>query len=52
MEKTIDDKIKILQTKIVVEKEPTAKQNLEKQMLVLRLRKQIEQLQKRIEQIN
>jgi hypothetical protein len=52
MEKTIDDKIKILQTKISVENEPNRKAELNKQLLTLRLRKQIETIQKRIEQLN
>jgi hypothetical protein len=51
MEKTIDDKIKVLQTKISVEHEPIRKEELNKQLLTLRLRKQIENIQKRIEQL-
>jgi len=51
MKQTIDDKIKVLQTRISVEKEPNKKAELNKQLLTLRLRKEIESIQKRIEQL-
>jgi predicted transcriptional regulator len=50
-ENTIADKIKVLQTKIQVERDPVAKQTLNKQLRVLQLKQEIEQIRKRIEQL-
>ncbi len=52
MKQTIDDKIKILQTRISVEHDPTQKQELNKQLQKLKLEKEIAFIRKRIDQIS
>ncbi len=52
MDNTIDDRIKILQTRISVEHHPTTRQELNKQLRVLQLKKEIEAIQKRIAQLS
>jgi hypothetical protein len=51
MENSIDKQIKIVQTKIQVEKDPKAKQNLNTQLRKLQLRKQISVIQQRIDSL-
>jgi len=48
---TTDDKIKIMATRIQVEKDPTKKQELQKHLRVLQFQKEIETIRKRIEQL-
>ena len=48
---TILDQIRVLQLRIQVEKDPTSKQELNKQLRVLQLKKEIEDIRKRIEQL-
>jgi hypothetical protein len=48
---TTDDKIRVLQIKIQVERDPTKKQELQKQLRVLQLHKEIENIRKRIKQL-
>lgn len=48
---TTIDKIKILNTRIQVERDPTKKQELHKQLRVLQYNKEIEDIRKRIEQL-
>lgn len=52
MKQTIDDKIKVLQTRISVEHDPTQKQELNKQLQKLKLEKEIELIRKRIEYLS
>jgi hypothetical protein len=47
----LEDKIRVKQTQLSVEKDPVRKQYLEKQLRKLQLRKEIEQIRKRIEQL-
>jgi hypothetical protein len=46
-----DDKIRLKQMQISIEKEPHRKQELQKQLQKLQLEKEIEQIKKRIEQL-
>ncbi len=48
---TISDKIRVMNTRIQVERDPVKKQELQKQLRVLQLNKQIEDIRKRIEQL-
>ncbi len=48
---TIQDKITVVQTKLQVERDPNKKQELQKQLRVLQLNKEIEDIRKRIEQL-
>lgn len=48
---TMEDKIRVMQVKIQVEKDPERKQELNKQLRVLQLNKQIEDIRKRIQQL-
>jgi hypothetical protein len=48
---TTGDKIKIITTKIQVERDSIKKQELQKQLRVLQLNKEIEDIRKRIEQL-
>lgn len=48
---TIEDKIRVKQTQIQVERDPNKKQELQKQLTKLQLRKEIEEIRKRIEQL-
>jgi hypothetical protein len=48
---TISDRIKVMQTRLQVEKDPTKKQELQKQLQVLQYHKEIEDIRKRIEQL-
>lgn len=48
---TTADKIKIVTTRIQVERDPTKKQELQKQLRVLQYQKEIEDIRKRIEQL-
>jgi hypothetical protein len=50
MEK-IEDKIKIKQMQISVERDPEKKQDLQKQLRKLQLNLEVEQIRKRIEQL-
>ncbi len=47
----IDDKIRVKQTQVSVENDPVRKQELQKQLRRLQLKKEIEQIRKRIEQL-
>ena len=53
MEKKINtsDKIRVTQTKIQVERDPIKRQELNKQLRILQLNKEIEDIRKRIEQL-
>lgn len=51
METSLDDKIKVKQTQVSVENDPVRKQELQKQLRRLQLKKEIEQIRKRIEQL-
>jgi hypothetical protein len=48
---TISDKIRIMNTRLQVERDPEKKQELQKQLHVLQLKKQIEDIRKRIQQL-
>ncbi len=48
---TTTDKIKVMNTRIQVERDPTKKQELQKQLRVLQLNKEIEDIRRRIEQL-
>jgi hypothetical protein len=48
---TIDDKIRVKQVQIQVERDPAKKQDLQKDLQKLLLTKEIEQIRNRIEQI-
>jgi hypothetical protein len=48
---TTQDKIKILVAQIQVERDPTTKQELNKQLRILQYTKEIEDIRKRIEQL-
>lgn len=48
---SIEDKIRIKQTEISVENDPTSKQRLQKELRKLQLNLEIEQIRKRIEQL-
>lgn len=48
---TTDDKIRLKQMQIQIEKEPSRKQDLQKQLQKLQLEKEIEQIRKRIKQL-
>ena len=52
MEETIEDKIKILQTRISVEHDPTKKAELNKQLQKLQLEKEIQLIKQRIEYLS
>lgn len=45
------DKIRVKQTQVSVENDPVRKQELQKQLRKLQLKKEIEQIRKRIEQL-
>jgi hypothetical protein len=47
----IDDKIRVKQTQVAVENDPSRKQELQKQLRKLQFQKEIEQIKKRIEQL-
>lgn len=47
----LEDKIKVKQTQVSVENDPVRKQELQKQLRRLQLKKEIEQIRKRIEQL-
>jgi hypothetical protein len=51
METNLEDKIKVKQTQVSVENNPVRKQELQKQLRRLQLKKEIEQIRKRIEQL-
>lgn len=51
METNLEDKIKVKQTQVSVENDPVRKQELQKQLRRLQLKKEIEQIRKRIEQL-
>jgi hypothetical protein len=48
---TIDDKIRVKQVEIQVENDPIRKQELQKQLQKLQLKKEIENIRRRIEQL-
>ncbi len=48
---TIDDKIRVKQIQINVERDPNQKQELQKQMKKLQFQHEIEQIRKRIDQL-
>ena len=48
---SIEDKIRVKQIQINVERDPNEKQELQKQMRKLQLEKEIEQIKKKIEQL-
>lgn len=48
---TITDKIRVMNTRIQVERDPTKKQELQRQLKVLQLQKEIEDIRKRIQQL-
>lgn len=48
---TIDDKIRIKQVEIQVQNDPLKKQELQKQLQKLQLKKEIENIRRRIEQL-
>jgi hypothetical protein len=49
---TTEDKIRIKQLEISVEDNPEHRQNLQKQLMKLQFRREIEIIQKKIEQLN
>ncbi len=49
---TIDDKIRVKNIQIQVERDPLKKQDLQKDLQKLLLKKEIEQIRKRIEQLS
>ena len=51
-EKTIEDKIRLKQLQIQIEKDPTKKSELNKQLRKLQLRKQIDDLKIRTEHLS
>ena len=48
---TTEDKIKVMNTRIQVERNPNKKQELQKKLRVLQYNKEIEDIRKRIEQL-
>jgi len=51
MEQNTDDKIRVMNTRIQVEKDPLKKQELQKQLRVLQYKQEIEDIRKRIKQL-
>jgi hypothetical protein len=49
---TTDDKIRVIDVKLQIEKDPTEKQELQKRRQILQLQKEIEQIRKRIQQLS
>ncbi|HRE76240.1 MAG TPA: hypothetical protein PLL09_00300 [Flavobacterium sp.] len=49
--KTIDDKIRVKQVEIQVQNDPLKKQELQKELQKLQLKKEIEIIRRRIEQL-
>lgn len=49
---TTDDKIRVMNTRIQVEKDPIKKQELQKQLRVLNYRREIEKIKKLISQLS
>jgi hypothetical protein len=49
---TTDDKIKVIDVKLQVARDPTEKQELQKRRQVLLMQKEIEQIRKRIQQLS
>jgi hypothetical protein len=51
METNLEDKIRVKQTQVSVENDPVRKQELQRELRKLELRKEIEHIRKRIEQL-